>query len=72
MKTTRRVINHENAKSNHCKNTMSLRIDNKEIINQNSIANIFNSYFLSIPESLNSGNNKHTNIRVQPNKLSNK
>jgi len=46
-----------------------LRIDNKEITNQNTIANIFNSYFLSIAESLNSGNNKHTNIK-DPNPIS--
>ena len=46
-----------------------MRIDNKEITNQNTIANIFNSYFLSIAESLNSGNNKHTNIK-DPNPIS--
>jgi hypothetical protein len=63
MITTWKIINHENGKSNHCKNTISLRTDNKEITNQNSTANIFNSYFLSIAESLNSGNNKHTNIK---------
>jgi hypothetical protein len=40
-----------------------LRIDNKEITNQNKIANIFNSYFLSIAESFKSGNNKHTNTK---------
>jgi hypothetical protein len=40
----------------------SLRIDDKEI-NQNTIANIFNSYFLSIAESLKSGDNKHTNLK---------
>jgi hypothetical protein len=45
----------------HCKNIQSLRIDNKEITNQNTIANIFNSYFLSIAESLKSDNNTHTN-----------
>jgi hypothetical protein len=37
-----------------------------QITNQNTIANIFHSYFLSIAESLNSGNNKHTNIK-EPN-----
>jgi hypothetical protein len=63
MVTTWKIINYENGKSNHCKNIHSLRIDNKEIMNQNTIANIFNSYFLSIAESLKSGNNKHTNIK---------
>jgi len=33
MITTWKVINHENGKPNHCKNTISLRIDNKEITN---------------------------------------
>ena len=63
MVTTWKIINYENGKSNHCKNIPSLRIDNKEITNQNTIANIFNSYFLSIAESLKSGNNTHTNIK---------
>ena len=40
-----------------------MRIDNKEITNQNTLANIFNSCFLSIAESLKSGNNTHTNIK---------
>jgi len=69
MITTWKIINHENGKPNHCKNTISLRVDNKEITNQNTIANIFNSYFLSIAESFNSGNNKHTYIK-EPNPIS--
>jgi len=69
MITTWKIINDENGKPNHCKNTISLRIDNKEIANQNTVANIFNSYILSIPESLNSGNNKHNNIK-EPNPIS--
>ena len=69
MITTWKIINHENGKPNHCKNTISLRIDNKEITQQDTIANIFNRYCLSIPESLNSGNNKHTNIK-EPNPIS--
>jgi len=64
MVTTWKTINYENDKSNHCKNIQSLRIGNKEIMNQNTIANIFNSYFLSIAESLQSGNNTHTNIKI--------
>jgi hypothetical protein len=63
MVTTWKIINYENGKSNHCKNIQSLRIDNKEITNQNTIADIFNSYFLSIAESLKSGKNKHTTIK---------
>ena len=69
MITTWKIINHENRKSNHCKNTISLRTDNKVRTNQNTIANIFNSYFLSVAESLNLGNNKHTNVK-EPNPIS--
>jgi len=65
MVTTWRIINYENGKSNHCKNIQSLRIDNKEITNQSTIANIFNSYILSIAEFLKSGNNTHTNTRIK-------
>ena len=68
MITTWKIINHENGKPNHCRNT-SLGTDNKEITNQNTIANIFNSYFLSVAESLNLGNNKHTNVK-EPNPIS--
>ena len=63
MVTTWKIINYENGKSNHCKNIQSLRIDNEEITNQNTIANIFNSYFSSIAETLKSGNNKRINIK---------
>jgi hypothetical protein len=63
MITPWEIVSYENGKSNLCKNIQSFRIDNKEITNQNKIANIFNSYFLSIAESLKSGNNKHTNIK---------
>jgi len=37
--TTWKIINHENGKSNHCKNTITLRTDNKEITIQNTVAN---------------------------------
>ena len=69
MITIWKIINHENGKPNHCKNTISLRIDNKELTHQDTFANIFNRYFLSIAESLNSGNNKHTKIK-EPNPVS--
>jgi hypothetical protein len=69
MATTWKIINYENGKPSHCNNTVSLRIDNKEVNNQNKIANVFNNYFLSIAETINSGNNKHTNIK-EPNPIS--
>jgi hypothetical protein len=69
MSTTWKIINYENGKPNHSKNSISLKKDNKEITNQNTAANIFNNYFLSIAESLNSGNNKQTNTK-EPNPIS--
>ena len=63
MTTTWKIINHENGKPSHDNNIASLKIDNKEITDQNKIANIFNNYFLSIADSLNAGKNKHTNIK---------
>jgi len=64
-----KIINYENGKPNHSKNSISLKMDNKEITNQNTVANIFNNYFLSIAKSLNSGNNKQT-ITKEPNPIS--
>jgi len=52
MATTWKIINHENGKPSHHNNTISLSIDNKEVTNQNKIANIFNNYFLSIADNL--------------------
>jgi len=63
MVTTWKIINYENGKSKNCKNIQSLRIDNEEITNQNTTAIIFSSYCSSIAETLNSGNNKHFNIK---------
>jgi hypothetical protein len=63
MITTWKIINHENGKSNHSKNTITLRTDNKEKTNRNTVPNIFNSYFLSIVKSLNSGNSKRTSTK---------
>ena len=45
------------------KNTVSLRIDSKDVTHKDTIANISNRYFLSIAESLNSENNKHSDIK---------
>ena len=69
MATTWKIINHENGKSSHSNKTVPLRIENKEVTNQNKIANMFNNYFLSIAVTLTSGNNKHTNIK-EPNPIS--
>jgi hypothetical protein len=69
MSTTLKIINYENGKPNLSKNSISLKIYNKEITNQNTVANIIKNYFWSIAESLNSGNNKHTNTK-EPNPIS--
>jgi len=63
MTTTWKIVNHENGKSTLSKTAITFRTDNKEITNQNTVANIFNSYFLSIVESLNSEYSKHTNTK---------
>jgi hypothetical protein len=52
MSTTWKIINYEKGKPNHSKNSISLKVDNKEITNQNTVANIFNNYFLSIAKSI--------------------
>jgi hypothetical protein len=67
--TTWKIINYKNGKPSCTNNTISLRINNKEVNNQNKITNIFNNYFLSIADSINSDNNKHTNLKV-PNPIS--
>jgi len=63
MATTWKIINQEIGKPSHSNNTISLRIENKEVPNQNKIANIFNNYFLTIAATLTPGNNKHTNTQ---------
>ena len=37
MATAWRIINHENGKPSHHNNTISLRIDNKEVTNQKKL-----------------------------------
>ena len=61
MVTTWKIIRYENGKTNYCKSIQSLKIDNKEITNQNTSTNILNIYFLPIDESLKSVNHEHTN-----------
>jgi hypothetical protein len=54
MATTWKIINNEKGKYDNHNNTISLKIGNNEVTNQNKIANIFNNYFLSITETLKS------------------
>jgi hypothetical protein len=61
MKSTWKIINEEKGTTKNSTNIQSLVIDNNIIMNQNEIANIFNNYFLSIVDSINTDNNKHIN-----------
>jgi hypothetical protein len=62
MKSTWKIINEEKVKTKSCIDIQSLVINNHVIMNQNKIANIFNNYFISIGDTINSNNNKHINI----------
>ena len=61
MKSTWKIINEEKGKTKSCIDIQSLLIYNNVILNQNKIANIFNNYFISIADTVNSDNNKHIN-----------
>ena len=61
MKTIWKIINEENGKTKSAIDIQSLVINNNIIVNQNKIANIFNNYFISIVDTINSDNSKHVN-----------
>jgi hypothetical protein len=63
MKSTWKIINEEKGKTKNSIDIQSL-VDSNIIMNQNKIANIFNNYFLSIADSINSDNKKHINTSV--------
>jgi hypothetical protein len=52
MESMWKVINEEKGKTKNGIDIQSLVIDNNIIMNQNKIANIFNNYFLSIADSI--------------------
>jgi hypothetical protein len=64
MKSTWKIINEERGKTKRGSDIQSLVLDNNVITDQNQIANIFNTYFLSIADSVNSNNNKHVNTNL--------
>jgi hypothetical protein len=64
MKSTWKIINEEKGKTESCIDIQSLVINNHVITNQNKIANIFNNYFISIADTVNSVNNKHINTSM--------
>ena len=67
--TTWKIIYYEKGKTTLCKNIVNLRIENANVTDQTTIANFFNSYFLSITDSINMGNNNHTRNKI-PNPIS--
>jgi hypothetical protein len=64
MKSAWKILNEEKGKTKTGMDIQSLVTDNNVIINQNKIANIFNNYFLSIADSVNSDTNKHINTSM--------
>jgi hypothetical protein len=64
MKSTWNIINEEKGKTKRDNGVQSLVRNNNIIMNQNKIANIFNKYFISITDTVNTGNNKHINSRM--------
>jgi hypothetical protein len=64
MKCTWKIIHEEKGAKINTSDIQSLMIDNKVLTNQNKIAYIFNSYFLSIKDSINVDNNKHINSHM--------
>jgi hypothetical protein len=61
---TWKIINEEKGKTESGIDIQSLVINNNVIMNQNKIANIFNNYFISIADTVNSDNNKHINTSM--------
>lgn len=52
MKSTWKIINNEKGISHQNISTPLIKLDNKIIANQHKIVNLFNSYFLSVSESI--------------------
>ena len=64
MKSTWKIINEEKGKTKSGINIQSVVINDNVIMNQNKIANIFNSYFISTVDTVNSDNIKHINTSM--------
>jgi len=61
MKSTWKIINNERGITHQDMSASLLKLDNKLIANQHKIANLFNSYFLSVSESIKGNRNKEVN-----------
>ena len=64
MKSTWKIINEEKGRTESAIDIQSLATNNNVILNQNKIANIFNNYFISIADTVNSDNSKHVNTSM--------
>ena len=64
MKSTWKIINEERGKTKKDFDIQSLVLDNNVIMDQKQIANIFNTYFLTIADLINPNNNKHINTNL--------
>jgi hypothetical protein len=53
MKSTWKIINSESGITQQDTSTPIIKLDDKLIGNQHKIVNIFNSYFLSVADSIN-------------------
>ena len=64
MKSTWKIISEEKGKTKSGIDIQSLVMNSNVIVNQNKTANIFNNYFISTADTVNSDNNKHINTSI--------
>ena len=64
MRSTWKIINEERGKTKKDLDIQSLVLDDNVITDQKQIANIFNTYFLTIADLINPNNNKHINTNL--------
>ena len=58
--TTWKIINYEKGKFTSHNDAITLKIDNNNVTDPSIVANLFNTYFLSITDSVNMEENKHS------------
>ena len=61
---TWKIINYEKGKFSSRKGVITLKIDNDNVTDPSIVANLFNTYFLSITNSVNLEENKHTGQKM--------
>jgi hypothetical protein len=64
IKSTWKIINSESGITHQDTSIPLLKLDDKLIANQHKIANLFNSYFLSVADSINGNMNKDINLTM--------